>query len=95
MLKIVVGFLVLINIVTFVLWGIDKERAKKKAWRISEGTLLCAALFGGSVGALLGMLVFHHKTQKWQFKFGVPICLMYHAGLILAAWLLHDVWGFF
>lgn len=92
-LEIVTAVVVLINIAAFACWGIDKSRAKKGAWRISEGTLLCLAFFGGSVGALLGMLAFRHKTQKWQFKIGVPICLMYHVGLVLMFWLLHKYWG--
>lgn len=94
-LKIVIAVIAGINILAFVLWGIDKEKAKKGKWRISESLLLSLALFGGSLGALLGMLVFRHKTQKWQFKLGVPVCLMYQVGLVLMFWLLHSVWGFF
>ena len=94
MLYIVVGILAAINVLAFVLWGIDKAKAKAGAWRISESALLCVALFGGSLGALLGMLVFRHKTKKWQFKIGVPVCLMYHAGLILLFWMLQELWGF-
>ena len=94
-LKIVIVVIAGINILAFVLWGIDKEKAKKGKWRISESLLLSLALFGGSLGALLGMLVFRHKTQKWQFKLGVPVCLMYQFGLVLMFWLLHSVWGFF
>lgn len=94
-LKIVIAVIAGINILAFVLWGIDKEKAKKGKWRISESLLLSLALFGGSFGALLGMLVFRHKTQKWQFKLGVPVCLMYQFGLVLMFWLLHSVWGFF
>jgi len=93
MLKIIVGVLALINIITFVCWGIDKSRAKKGKWRISEGALLLMALLGGAFGALLGMLVFRHKTQKWQFKLGVPICLMYQVGIILMIWMLTKYWG--
>ena len=95
MLHIVVGILAAINILAFALWGIDKAKAKANAWRISESALLSIALFGGSLGALLGMLVFHHKTRKWQFKIGVPVCLMYHVGLIVLFWMLHELWGFF
>lgn len=65
-----------INLFTFGLYGLDKHRAKRGAWRVPERVLLfCAAAFG-SVGALLGMVVFHHKTRKAKFHFGVPILLM-------------------
>lgn len=74
---------VVINIVTFAYYGIDKQRAIKKEWRIPEKTLLGLALIGGSVGALLGMEVFRHKTKHWKFKIGVPLCLLLH--LVLAA----------
>lgn len=92
-IKIVAAMLAVINLAAFVMWGVDKARAKKGAWRISESALLLIALLGGGLGALLGMLVFRHKTQKWQFKIGVPICLMYQVGLILMVWFLTKYWG--
>lgn len=92
-IKIVAAVLAVINLAAFVMWGVDKARAKKGAWRISESALLLIALLGGGLGALLGMLVFRHKTQKWQFKIGVPICLMYQVGLILMVWFLTKYWG--
>lgn len=92
-IKIVAAVLAVINLAAFVMWGVDKARAKKGAWRISESALLLIALLGGGLGALLGMLVFRHKTQKWQFKIGVPICLMYQVGLILMVWFLAKYWG--
>jgi len=75
-----------VNVVTFGLYGIDKHRAKKGRWRIPERTLLLLPLLGGSVGALLGMRVFHHKTKHWYFVWGVPAILL--AQLALAVWLL-------
>ena len=75
-----------VNVVTFALYGIDKHRAKKGRWRIPERTLLLLPLLGGSVGALLGMRVFHHKTKHWYFVWGVPAILL--AQLALAVWLL-------
>ena len=54
--------LIVLNIVTFLIYGIDKWKAKQGSWRISEATLLILAVFGGSIGALLGMKVWHHKT---------------------------------
>jgi len=92
-IKVVAAVLAVINLAAFVMWGVDKARAKKGAWRISESALLLIALLGGGLGALLGMLVFRHKTQKWQFKIGVPICLMYQVGLILMVWFLTKYWG--
>ncbi|MBR6842465.1 MAG: DUF1294 domain-containing protein, partial [Prevotella sp.] len=55
-------YLIVINVVTFTVYGIDKLKAKQGSWRISEATLLILAVFGGSIGALLGMKVWHHKT---------------------------------
>ena len=55
-------YLIFINVVTFLVYGIDKWKAKQGSWRISEATLLILAVFGGSIGALLGMKVWHHKT---------------------------------
>ena len=56
-------YLIVINIVTFLVYGIDKWKAKQGSWRISEATLLILAVIGGSIGALLGMRVWHHKTM--------------------------------
>ncbi|WP_284036145.1 DUF1294 domain-containing protein [Neobacillus sp. 114] len=62
-----------INIVSFSLMGVDKSRAKKHQYRIRERTLWLAALFGGAVGATVGMYFFRHKTKHLQFKIGFPI----------------------
>ena len=56
-------YLIVINVVTFLVYGIDKWKAKKGSWRISEATLLILAAIGGSIGALLGMKIWHHKTM--------------------------------
>ena len=61
-------WLVVINAATFAVYGADKSRAKKGRWRIPEKTLLLLPLLGGSVGGLLGMAVFHHKTRHWYFR---------------------------
>ena len=68
-------YLFAINIITFLLYGLDKQKAKQNRWLIPEKVLLGAAVLGGSIGALLGMRMFHHKTQKWKFKLGVPVIL--------------------
>ena len=65
-----------INVVTFLVYGIDKWKAKQGSWRISEATLLILAVFGGSIGALLGMKVWHHKTMHKKFKYGTNMKLL-------------------
>ena len=69
-------YIIVVNIVTFLVYGIDKWKAKQGSWRISEGTLLILAVIGGSIGALLGMKVWRHKTQHKKFKYGVPAILI-------------------
>lgn len=73
---IVLIYLVGINVVTFFLYGIDKWRAKRAKWRIEEATLLWWAACGGSIGALLGMKAWHHKTLHRKFTWGVPAILI-------------------
>ncbi|MDO4295221.1 MAG: DUF1294 domain-containing protein [bacterium] len=68
-------YLIAINLLTFVLYGVDKQRAIRKQWRIPERTLLLLAVVGGSIGALGAMYYFRHKTQKEKFRFGVPLIL--------------------
>ncbi len=79
-------YLIGINVVTFLLYGNDKSRARRHAWRIPEKTLLGAAIIGGSVGALLGMSIFHHKTRKPAFYIGVPLILIIQIGLAALLW---------
>ncbi len=67
---------VAVNVVTFALFGIDKRKAQQSKWRIEESTLLLWAAFGGSVGALLGMKVWHHKTLHRKFTWGIPAILI-------------------
>ena len=69
-------YLVIINIIAFAMYGIDKRRANRGEWRISEMALLGVAIIGGSVGAILGMFVFRHKTQHWYFRYGLPLILL-------------------
>ena len=75
-------YLIVINVVTFLIYGIDKWRAKKGKWRISEATLLLLAIIGGSIGAWLGMKVWHHKTMHKKFKYGIPAILIIQIILI-------------
>ena len=73
---IVIYCLLIINALAFIVYGIDKLKARKGRWRISEATLLLLALVGGSVGAWLGMKVWHHKTMHLKFKYGLPAILL-------------------
>lgn len=78
-------WLAVINLVTFAVYGIDKAKAKRGAWRVPEKTLFLLPLLGGSLGALLGMKVFRHKTKHWYFVWGIPLILV--AQIALAIWL--------
>lgn len=73
---IVVLYFIIINIIGFVIMGIDKRKAIKKRWRIRESTLFLIAFVGGSIGAILGMRIFHHKTKHWYFVYGIPLILL-------------------
>ena len=75
-------YLLAINAVTFIIYGIDKYKAKKAKWRISEATLLLLAVLGGSIGAWMGMKVWHHKTMHKKFKFGIPAILLIQIALM-------------
>ena len=83
LLHIVLIYLVSINVVTFFMYGIDKWKAKKSRWRIRETALLGLAVLGGSIGAWLGMKVWHHKTQHKNFKYGVPAIITVQLALIV------------
>ena len=79
-------YLIGINLAGFIIMGVDKKRAIRGAWRISEASLFFTALLGGSLGCILGMQHFRHKTKHWYFVWGVPAILL--AQLALAVWLL-------
>ena len=68
--------LLAINAVVFLVYGIDKLKAKKGKWRISESTLLLLAVIGGSIGAWLGMKAWHHKTMHKKFRYGLPLIIL-------------------
>ena len=69
-------YLIIINVITMIIYGVDKYKAKHHQWRISEAMLLFLAIIGGSVGALVAMSLFHHKTRKPLFKYGIPVILL-------------------
>ena len=82
MTETIVYILTGINVLTFFVYGIDKWRAKQGRWRISEATLLMLAVIGGSIGALLGMRIWHHKTMHKKFKYGLPLILLAQIALL-------------
>lgn len=69
----IIIYVCVINVIAFLMYGLDKQKAKRRQWRIPEATLLGVAVIGGSIGAFLGMQVFHHKTKKPKFYIGVPM----------------------
>ncbi|MCR4690609.1 MAG: DUF1294 domain-containing protein [Lachnospiraceae bacterium] len=69
-------YVLVMNIIGFALMGIDKTKARKRAWRIPESTLFLFALFGGSIGSIAGMFFFRHKTKHWYFVVGMPLILI-------------------
>jgi len=71
-------YLVILNALGLVLMFLDKQFARKKKRRIPESTLLLCALIGGSLGSLLGMLLFRHKTKHKRFRYGLPLILLFH-----------------
>ena len=76
MIDVSIPYLIVINVIAFLLYGIDKEKARKGRWRISEKELILVAVIGGSVGAFFGMHFFHHKTRHWYFRYGIPIIMI-------------------
>lgn len=82
-LSVWVQLLIILNVLTFFVYGIDKWKAKRHWWRIPEWVLLGLAFVGGSVGALLGMKIWHHKTLHLKFKYGVPMILLMQIALLV------------
>lgn len=76
-------YLILINLITFIVYGVDKSLAIKHKWRISEATLIMLAVIGGSIGAFLGMQVFRHKTKHMKFVIGVPVIFVLQVAIAL------------
>lgn len=69
----IIIYVFVVNVIAFLMYGLDKVKAKRLQWRIQESTLLGVAVIGGSIGAFLGMQIFHHKTKKPKFYIGVPV----------------------
>ena len=81
--QLILIYLVAMNVVTFFMYGIDKWKAKRSKWRISEATLMGLAVIGGSIGAWLGMRVWHHKTMHKKFQFGIPLIIVAQVAMII------------
>ena len=77
-LLIILIYLGIINLISFVMMGVDKRKAIRNAWRIPEARLFLYALLGGSAGSILGMYIFRHKTKHWYFVWGMPVILLLH-----------------
>jgi uncharacterized membrane protein YsdA (DUF1294 family) len=86
MFPIIIYALFALNLLTFLIYGIDKFKAKKAKWRISEATLILLAVIGGSIGAWLGLKVWRHKTQHKKFYIGIPVIMVVHFALVI--WML-------
>ncbi|WP_028913269.1 DUF1294 domain-containing protein [Prevotella sp. MA2016] len=82
MTETIIYILIGINVLTFFVYGWDKWKAKQGKWRIPEATLLMLAFAGGTIGALLGMQVWHHKTMHLKFKYGLPLIFLAQIALI-------------
>ena len=81
---IIILYVAAVNVVSFLMMGIDKRKAVKRAFRIPESTLFVLAIIGGSIGSIIGMHLFRHKTRHWYFLYGMPVILALQIILILA-----------
>ena len=82
--SIIILYLIIINLLAFLLMGLDKRKAKRHKWRIPEKALFLSAIIGGSIGALLGMQVFRHKTKHASFRIGMPCILIVQIALAVS-----------
>lgn len=85
-LQTILYYLLIMNGLGFLFMGLDKWKARKRAWRISEATLLLVAALGGAFGSMLGMHLFRHKTRHWYFLYGIPAMLIVHILLGIFIW---------
>lgn len=82
MIKYVLIYLLIINLTGFTIMGIDKSKARKQKWRIRESTLFIVAALGGSIGSIIGMYTFRHKTKHTSFVVGMPLILIVQIAII-------------
>lgn len=83
-ITLIIIYLTAINLISFIVMGVDKYKARKRAWRIPESTLFVLAIIGGSVGSIAGMHLFHHKTRHWYFLYGMPAILIIQILIVVA-----------
>ena len=81
--KILIIYLVTINVATFFVYGIDKWKAKQSMWRVRETALISLAILGGSIGAWLGMRAWHHKTRHKKFRYGIPLIIIIQVAAVV------------
>ncbi|MDE5867171.1 MAG: DUF1294 domain-containing protein [Lachnospiraceae bacterium] len=79
----ILSYLGVINFIGLIIMGIDKLKAKKRAWRVPESTLFVIALIGGSLGTTMGMFLFRHKTRHWYFRYGMPAILIIQIAIVV------------
>lgn len=88
-MKYIIYYLIIINTISLIIFGIDKYFAKKGLWRIKEITLILISIIGGSIGSIICMKIFHHKTLKPLFKYGIPLIII--SQIILTYYLINSV----
>ena len=91
---IIILYAVAVNVISFIMMGVDKRKAIKRAFRIPESTLFILAIIGGSIGSIPGMHLFHHKTRHWYFLYGMPVILALQIILILTLVFSPIEWNF-
>lgn len=86
-----IGIICLMNLIAFIMFGVDKFKASHDLWRIPESTLILFAFLGGAIGALAGMKVFHHKTRKIKFRILIPAALVFN--IAVAGFIIYKITG--
>lgn len=93
-LTLIIAYFIITNVIGFALMGIDKRKAKKGSFRIPEATLFSIAIIGGSIGSILGMFLFRHKTKHWYFVIGLPVIFGLQLGLMALLYFLPITFNF-
>ena len=83
-ITLLLGYFIIMNLIGFAMMVIDKYRAKKRSFRIPEATLFIVAIIGGSIGSIIGMYAFRHKTRHRSFVYGMPFILLVQLALLIA-----------
>ena len=86
-----IGIICLMDLIAFIMFGVDKYKASHDLWRIPESTLILFAFLGGAIGALAGMKVFHHKTRKIKFRILIPAALVFN--IAVAGFIIYKIMG--